>query len=397
MSSNFLGVTKYTLLVLTKLRGLNLHEISNDTIRILEDVAPIPQVSKNVSFTQSDAELSILLSNNRLGRCPGAIFDLQNLTVLSLRGNRLTELPPAIFNLTNLKQLNVSLNALTHLPMELLELLYNDDSKLSTLLIHPNPFHQPDSHGELLGDIDHLPHEAYPSRKWLQKPADKDGFHAWLMARTPVQYLGWRSSHDEGRHYGSYSQFRIPLDAQSRLDTEDIDTVPDLPAPSSSATSQTSSKAIPTKVLSLFELCLQTIPLKYPAKTDWAEHVRYLGIRKNMANFEAEGDHLVKILQDVDAQYEAGFKICTVCKRQVVKPAAQWIEWWDIFYTQTARLPTARNLCALSANPEERLVPFLRQACTWGCVNDPVRGLGEHPSTPEQDQVQEIDLEAGLE
>lgn len=375
---------KLTMLLLTSSRGLNLHEISNDTIRVLEDVAPIPQVSKNVSFTQSDAELSILLSNNQLTRCPGAIFDLQNLTVLSLRGNRLTELPPAIFNLTNLKQLNVSLNALTHLPMELLELLYNADSRLSTLLIHPNPFHQPDRHGELLGDIDHLPHEVQPSRHWLQKPADEDGFHAWLMARTPVQYLGWTSSHDEGKHHGSFSQFRIPLDAQSRLETGDIETVPDLPAPSA-MTNQTCSTINPTKVLSLFELCLQTIPLKYPAKTDWAEHVRYLGIRKNMANFAAEEDHLVKILQDVDAQYEAGFKICTVCKRQVVKPAAQWIEWWDVFFTQAARGTTSRTLCTLSANPEERLVPFLRQACTWACVNDPVRGFGRHSSMPEQE------------
>lgn len=362
-----------------------MRELSNDTIRVLEDVSPIPQVSKNVSFTQSDAELSILLSSNQLTRCPGAMFDLQNLTVLSLRGNRLTELPPAIFNLTNLKQLNVSLNALTQLPMELLELLYDADSKLSTLLIHPNPFHQPDQHEELLRDISHLPHEGQPSRNWLWKPVDKDGYHAWLMARTPVQYLGWRSSHDEGKHFGSFSRFRIPLDTQSRLETEQIDAEPCFPAPSATSSSQSASTGTPTKVLSLFELCLQTIPLKYPAKTDWAEHVRYLGIRRNMANFEAEEDHLVKILRDVDAQYEAGFKICTVCKRRVVKPAAQWIEWWDIFYTETSRIPTNRTLCALSANPEERLVPFLRQACTWACVNDPVRGLGRRPSMPEQE------------
>lgn len=366
--------------LLTLFRGLNLEEISNNTISVLKDVAPIPQVSKNVSFTQTDPELSILLSNNQLTRCPGAIFDLQNLTVLSLRGNRLTEISPAIFNLKNLTHLNVSLNALTHLPMELLELLYDTDSKLSTLFIHPNPFHQPDQHLQLLEDIDHLPTEGQPGRNWLWKPVDEEGFHAWKVARTPVHYMGWRSSPDEGKHFGSLSQFRIP-ETQSRLETEDIDKGSVLPTTVATTANQASSTVTPTRVLSLFELCLQTIPLKYPAKTDWAEHVSCLGSRAILPNFEAEEDHLVKILQDVDVQYEAGFKQCTVCKRQVVKPAAQWIEWWDIFTSHTGRTSTVRTMSPLYSNAEERLVPFLRQACTWACVvNDNVRGLRRPPS-----------------
>lgn len=369
-------------ILLTWFRGLNLQEISNDTIRLLGDVAPIPQVSKNVPFTQSEPELSILLSNNQLTRCPGAMFDLHNLTVLSLRGNRLTEIPPAISHLTNLKQLNVSLNALTSLPMELLELLYNTDSKLSTLFIHPNPFHQPDRHVDLPGKMDHLPHEGESGRNWLWKPVGADGFHANLVARTPVHYLGWKSSHAEGRHFGSFSQFRIPSDTQSQLKTEDFDAEPVLPAPVTTAANWTAAPAAPTKVFSLFELCLQTIPLKYPANTDWAEHTSCLPLRKATAGFQPEDDHLVKILQDVDAQYEAGFKRCTVCKRQVVHPAAQWIEWWDIFHVQTAPLTQIRIVRPLYCNSEERLVPFLRQACTWACVTDPVRGLARHPSVP---------------
>lgn len=337
-----------------------------------------------MSFTQTDPELSILLSNNRLTRCPGAIFDLQNLTVLSLRGNRLTEISPAVLNLTNLTQLNVSLNALTHLPMELLELLYDKDSKLSTLFIHPNPFHQPEQNAELVGDLDRLSAEGLSNCSWLRKPADQDGFHARKVSRTPVHFLGWRSSHDDGKHFGSFSQFQIP-DTQSRLETEEIGQKPVLPVPLPASANQNSSTVTTTKVLSLFELCLQTIPLKYPANTDWAEHVRYLGIRKNLPNYEAEEDHLVKILQDVDVQYEAGFKTCTVCRRQVVKPAAQWIEWWDIFTSHTSRTGTSRTMSPLSANPEERLVPFLRQTCTWACVNDPIRGLSAPPSETERE------------
>lgn len=355
-------------------------------------MAPIPQVSKNVPFTQSDPELSILLSNNRLTRCPGALFDLSNLTVLSLRGNRLTEIPPVIFNLTNLTHLNVSLNALTCLPMELLELLYNPNNKMSSLFIHPNPFHRPDRHKNLSDDPAGLRHDGQHGHDWLSKPADENGFRACLLARTPVHYLGWRSSCNEGKHFGSFSRFQIPPDCQPQLETEDIGTEPALPSLVPHTADRTPTPADPTKVLSLFELCLQTIPLKYPANTDWAEHTSCLRLRKTTAGYDAEDDHLVKILQDVDAQYEAGFKKCTVCKRQVVNPAAQWIEWWDVFKSavtvngsHVARTREGKNFSPLSSNSEERLVPFLRQTCTWACVKDPVRGLAKQPTVPKSE------------
>ena len=46
--------------------------------------------------------LEIFLSHNQLQAVPSAIFSLQNLTVLSLRGNNLTSVPPAIGRLKRL-------------------------------------------------------------------------------------------------------------------------------------------------------------------------------------------------------------------------------------------------------------------------------------------------------
>jgi Leucine Rich repeats (2 copies) len=64
------------------------------------------------------------------------------LTVLSLRGNQLRELPPSVGKLSNLKELNLSQNGLRYLPYEILE-LFSDTSRLNSLHLHPNLFHEP--------------------------------------------------------------------------------------------------------------------------------------------------------------------------------------------------------------------------------------------------------------
>ncbi|CAN8100763.1 unnamed protein product [Discula destructiva] len=376
------------------LSSMDLEDISNEAIAKLNDVVPIPRVWKGVSFTQPEPQLKLFLSNNRLTRCPGQIFSLTNLTVLSLRGNGLTEIPPAVFQLTNLTQLNVSFNALKYLPMDLLELLYHPDNKLTTLNLHPNPFHKPimpspesDTSDQPIDDpvnlrvadlsqnIDDWPRWAQRGRRWLANPSLRTGIHACLVTRTPVQFRGGNAT--DTLRWGSTSKFHISSAAQQDLETEDLGAEPTFP-----------SRSQPTRVLSLTELCLQTIPLKYPANTDWAEHVAALeSFRDNRAS--AEASHLIKMLEDMDAKWEAGISLCTVCRRKVIRPAAQWIEWYQLYSASHADIaaPTSAGnndagtaampmtMSPLSRNPDERLVPFLRQACTWACVGDRERGL----------------------
>lgn len=80
------------------------------------------------------ATLSIFLGSNALTRLPSALFQLQNLRVLSLRSNKLKSLPPAIGDLHNLSELHVANNELQHFPAEILRL------KLDVFTWFPNPY-----------------------------------------------------------------------------------------------------------------------------------------------------------------------------------------------------------------------------------------------------------------
>ncbi|KAJ1023095.1 hypothetical protein NDA16_003248 [Ustilago loliicola] len=80
------------------------------------------------------ATLSIFLGSNSLTRLPSALFQLQNLRVLSLRSNKLKFLPPAIGDLHNLSELHVPNNELQYLPAEILRL------KLDVFTWFPNPY-----------------------------------------------------------------------------------------------------------------------------------------------------------------------------------------------------------------------------------------------------------------
>lgn len=80
------------------------------------------------------ATLSLFLGSNSLTRLPSALFQLQNLRVLSLRSNKLKFLPPAIGDLHNLSELHVPNNELQYLPAEILRL------NLDVFTWFPNPY-----------------------------------------------------------------------------------------------------------------------------------------------------------------------------------------------------------------------------------------------------------------
>ncbi|CAE6491514.1 unnamed protein product [Rhizoctonia solani] len=86
------------------------------------------------SPSKTKREIQLFLTNNHITILPSELFQLNNLTLLSLRGNKLRSLPPAIANLKTLRSLNIANNELTTLPSELSYL------NLQTLLLDPNPF-----------------------------------------------------------------------------------------------------------------------------------------------------------------------------------------------------------------------------------------------------------------
>ncbi|WFD32639.1 hypothetical protein MSPP1_003688 [Malassezia sp. CBS 17886] len=124
------------------------------------------------------SHLQFFLWDNRLSRLPSALFQLDNLGVLSLRKNRLTHLPPAIGELRHLRELNVGGNALAYLPAEMQRL------RLDTFTYMPNPFL----------DVDALE----DARAELRRPYLVASEHAPTPAMPPPSPPGrWARTHSD--------------------------------------------------------------------------------------------------------------------------------------------------------------------------------------------------------
>ncbi|KYK58986.1 Leucine Rich Repeat domain protein [Drechmeria coniospora] len=278
--------------------SMGLEELSDETVSPLATFACIPVVTKDVAFEQKEPELKLYLAMNLLQRLPGALFDLTHLTILSLRGNRLTELPAAISRLRNLRQLNVSQNELRWLPAELLELLEGD----LDLVAHPNPFYEPD--------------EPFEPRK-EGDPAGR---------RRPARHLG-RSHLQVSDSRGVRSTFTLP---QTEL------VAVDRGAPASADR--------PSAVPSLVEAALRSCH----SSTQLAELQHYM----------PDGlCHLRRLLERTTRQKEMGGLGCSRCRRLIVVPTVEWIEWRELDGT-----PSRRDA-----------VPFLHRMCSWVCA---MRKLG---------------------
>lgn len=323
-----------------------LETISNDTISPLSEFVAIPDVEKDVPFVTRDPSLQLFLSRNQLTRVPGAIFDVHHLTVLSLRGNQLTELPPSIRQLVNLRELNLAQNLLKYLPMELIELFYDDRCSLKYLHLHPNPWYQPKpaESGPHQGQLrlkSKPPPEGFlgSGNRWLARSATsyREHLRAFFRARTPVEVMCARA------RTGPPS-FRIGRD-ETLLPTEDWEAEPEWPAQL--------DRPLSKKVPSLVELCLQAC-LRSPFAANLSRLLDPQLHRRSL-----------KLVEQTQEWCETGGAVCTVCQQQVIKPAAQWIEWWQIYEKHE-----------VAGKENEQLIPFVRRACSWQCVLRPVTGLG---------------------
>ncbi|RXK39188.1 hypothetical protein M231_03545 [Tremella mesenterica] len=85
-------------------------------------------------------DIAIYANKNRLTSLPTALFDITNLTTLSLRHNQLTTLPAAIGELRHLRELNIGNNPIVYLPSTILNLQH-----LETFSAAPNKFLIPPS------------------------------------------------------------------------------------------------------------------------------------------------------------------------------------------------------------------------------------------------------------
>ncbi|TQN64799.1 CCR4-NOT transcription complex subunit 6 [Colletotrichum shisoi] len=337
------------------LSTMGLKTLSDATIRPLSEFSCIPIVAEGVPFEQKDPALQLYLYRNPLIRLPGAIFDLQHLTVLSLRGCRLRELPPAIGKMRSLRTLNLAQNLLRSLPAELLRLMAAPSS-LEELLLQGNHFFQAAERPHL-ADVETLGGSEDSELVEAWKPGF-DGVAARFAARSPVHYLDSSGF--------SHSEFRLDPEAVIvQIDRQDGEEGgASAAAPSSSAPYQSKSagrcvaSAKGSRVPSLMELALRSAY----RSSDLNELPNYIP--------DSLG-HLQALLERAADQREVGGLTCSVCRKPFVAPTTQWLEWWQVCLVESRQKEAGY---AVRARPwtdldeeNDGAVPFLRRGCSWKC------------------------------
>ena len=305
--------------------AMGLEELSNETISPLSNFSCIPLVTKDVAFKQKEPELKIYLAMNRLRVIPGALCDLEHLTILSLRGNKLTEIPPAISKLSNLKQLNVSQNRLRSIPAELLDLF---QSRLRELVLHPNPFFEPACSLDLdRASLAHDDHDDVKENQLLTR----------YLGRSPLQVANSVRQ--------TISDFRFPPFHKTNI----LPVASENEASRSDEANPTRPSRVPTLVEIALRSCHSTTQLP------------------DLHHYIPEGlSHLRELLEQITQQKKMGGITCSHCRKLIMVPTLEWIEWREISKCEKSN-SGAISVRPLSLVDGERAVPFLHRGCSWKC------------------------------
>ncbi|KAK0833620.1 hypothetical protein LTR73_001383 [Friedmanniomyces endolithicus] len=373
------------------LSGLALDRISDATLRPLHQLIKSPFTT----FTHPPSEdefgpltpsLTLILSTNQLTSLPAELFNLSNITCLSLRGNHLTHLPPAIARLTRLTELNIAGNNIRYLPWETLNLLHcQGDHRQIT--IRPNPLLQPTD----LSGPSPLPRPNFTpvgsedlsrfadTRETVEKMRVKHRKAGCLNLRGElelrlklgrmlrIQHLQAESRagtelklcREELIYLASSSIQYLGIDGAPLRRTSGTlpDTADDWPAtmdPSAHAPPASTTAHTP----SLFELALRALqrthnlseflpaPSQTPTPTTTSTPLS--------SDFPPSVASALHAAASNTASH--GNEKCSTCCREFVVARAQWVEYWFHGF------PAQRELSG------ESVLPFLRRVCSWGCA-----------------------------
>lgn len=380
------------MMVLTHRRFLGLESASDATIKPLEELSCIPIVAENVPFEHRDPSLKLYLSGNPLARLPGAIFDLQHLTYLSLRGCRLKELPPAIGRLQQLETLNLAQNCLKYLPAELVDLLAAP-SNLRGLLLQGNNFYQASRLPEQVTraerdgnatepEADENMETGPPQARILRLescdgsstnekrlranlPAPLEGHVARYLARSPIQY-----SDTSGFTYSAFDMDKLH-DRAVPAELEEFSSASESPSGTPPSSAPYASKSVgrhvsesdASGVPSLLELAARSC-YRSPDLEDLASY-----LPESLA-------HVRNLLERAVEQRRQGGCTCSKCGKTMVMPATRWLEWWQVARVRrclaTDGTVGLTSFAPWSDNQEEQAVPFLRVGCSWKCLPEPM-------------------------
>lgn len=337
------------------LSGIGLTAISNATL------SPLHQMIKHAhdDLTQPPSEdlfapltpsIQLYLYGNLLTSLPSELFNLTNITVLSLRNNSLQEIPSCITRLTKLAELNIAGNQLQSLPWDLLNMIRSADD-VCQVSLRPNPFRVP-----RLATEAELPHSIQSDNPQAGSSYTPSPLFRQLETRF-VRGRAFLSGGDEDAtpKKKRNSKEQLIFLAPSRILYRESDGVV-ARSPLSMGTEEEDAWEAPvfkpqhppptqgsTTTPSLFELALRSAQLSYD-------------LRDVSSTLPSDTPRaVVRALEEAAKGVEYGNERCSTCSKSFVIPRAEWLEYW--FH--------GHEYYDLS---EEKILPFKRKACSWDCA-----------------------------
>ncbi|PSK55133.1 hypothetical protein B9Z65_2522 [Elsinoe australis] len=282
------------------------------------------------SFISLTPELEIYLANNALTCLPEELWSLENTSVLSLRNNALGELSGFVGKLRKLKELNIAGNGLHWLPWELLDLIRLRQGQVFRLIAHPNPLWQPvdsacvTSHSSVsFADPAHtyLQHSQQAAAQ-ADRADPSATILASMIARVAATWMHRRQmdgadSINMTPVFGAASKIRyFELNGSPTRSTEclpssqaekgwpaDLDATPYPPSD-------------PSRAPSLFELCAETLRVRYK------DHLPSLGASPWAS------DPVNRALRHLQQRRNRQLPACSACGRRYLFKRAEWVEYW---------------------------------------------------------------------
>jgi hypothetical protein len=294
------------------------------------------------AFAPLTASIRLYLANNLLRSLPTEMFNIERLTVLSLRHNKLGYLPPAISKLTNLTELNLAGNRLEYLPWEILKLV---KGKLKRLYAYPNPFIEVDipfPEPKSDDEVKQMAEGFFPRGFELMEPASCTSFdgteHTFPRRWKPICL-------------GNGSITYLTTTGQPSRNSDGLltpsCTSTDLARPDGRTQTQPPNLFLATRAPSLTELALQRC-----SSTPYLDHLStYLPADTS--------PDVIQLLETAKRVKSQGGKICSACGRKYVVARTEWIEWWDCIPPSDPERPSMMN---------RNIPPLLREGCSWRCV-----------------------------
>jgi len=307
------------------------------------------------SYVRLTPDLRLFVGNNELKDLPLELWDLENMTVLSLRNNSLKGISERIGNLHRLQELNIASNQIETLPFEILELLQPRAGSALLFTTHPNPFLLPvksvvlDTQPSLsLRSIPQVQREIARLRFLLSQPSTSSLHTLYTMIlRTANEWLRHKLRDPRAQtgpifaastEVTYYDTDGAPLRSQHELVHAGSGNGFGAIAGSPSLPSEWCSKAP-----SLFEIAVRSC-----TTSSWLREVT-----AELLYVPPRVEQGIRMALDSKAR---SLHVCSVCQRRCIIKRAEWIEYWYCNKDDPS-IPTRLAF-----------LPFTRKACSFGCV-----------------------------